>query len=103
MAPPPPPAESTEGARKEVERLQEQLDSLAEARNKKKQARKKAEQEGKIKAEKCNMANTNLKAIKERPPNTLWGMPDGTYQRFTVEERQEKIDRFNAIIKENCQ
>ncbi|WP_456407788.1 DUF4124 domain-containing protein [Thiolapillus sp.] len=103
IAPPPPPAENTEGAKKEVERIQEQLDNLEEERNKKKKERQKAEQESKIKAERCKTAKANLKSIQEKPPNTLWGMPDGSYQRFTVEERQKKIDALNEIIQENCQ
>ncbi|WP_419594720.1 hypothetical protein, partial [Thiolapillus sp.] len=72
------------------------------AANEKKQKQQEAAQEKKQKAEKCKVARSNLKSMQEKPPNTLWGLPDGSYQRFTVEERQKEIDKLNKIINENC-
>ena len=102
IAPPPPPAENTSQIQQQTQKLQEQLDNFARERNEKKQKQQEAAQEKKQKAEKCKVARSNLKSMQEKPPNTLWGLPDGSYQRFTVEERQKEIDKLNKIINENC-
>ncbi|WP_457668698.1 DUF4124 domain-containing protein [Thiolapillus sp.] len=102
IAPPPPPAENTEQVQQETRKLQEQLDEINKKRNEQKQKQQEAAREKKQKAERCKVARGNLKSIQEKPPNTLWGLPDGSYQRFTVEERQKEIDKLNKIINENC-
>ncbi len=103
IAPPPPPTDNPGEIQKETLKLQEQLDNLARERKEKKQQQRQAKEEKKAKAKNCSLARQNLKAIEEKPPNTLWGLPDGSYKRFTMEERQKKIDAMNKIIKENCQ
>ena len=100
---PPPPAENPERIRKETEELHKQLDELAKERKEKEEEKQRDEEERRQKATSCQIAKKNLKRIQERPPNTLWGLPDGSYKRFTVEERQKEIDKFNKIIEENCE
>ncbi|HID46028.1 MAG TPA: DUF4124 domain-containing protein [Chromatiaceae bacterium] len=103
IAPPPPPAENPGEIQKETRKLQEQLDNIAKERDEKKKKQLEAELEQKKKEENCQTAKGNLKSIQEKPPNTLFALPDGSYKRFTMEERQKKIDAMNKIIKENCE
>jgi len=102
IAPPPPPAAAPQEAREKVQKLQQQLDNIAAERKEKQQEQEQAEQERKARAEKCTAAKKALQTIKERPSSTLWRLPDGSYQRFTVEERETQIGALNKSIQKNC-
>ncbi len=75
---------------------------MAEERNETKEEKRKAKAEQQKRKERCIAARTNLKTLNEYPPNTRYGMPDGSWKRFTPEQRTEQINRLNKIIKENC-
>jgi len=99
---PPPPAAASQSSQDSVKKLNEKLDAIAKDREKKKQQQTKLEQGRKQRQKNYNMAKQNLQVITERPPNTLFRLPNGEYRRFTVEERQQKIDVLNKIIEKNC-
>ena len=99
---PPPPAESPESSLERSRELNEKLNAIQEDRTKAKQERLKAKAEKKERQTRCDNARHDLKMLTERPSNTLYRIGDNEWKRFTQEERSEKIDQLNKVIKENC-
>ena len=102
IAPPPPPAEKADKASQSIQELQKKLDAAAMERRKAAEEKKKAKAEQKQRKERCLAARQDLKALNERPPNTLYNMPDGQWKRLTPEERAERIKMLNEAIETNC-
>ena len=102
IAPPPPPAEKTENASQSVQELQKKLDAAAQERREAMDEKKKAKAEQEQRKKRCQAARQDLKTLNERPPNTLYNMPDGQWKRLTPEERAERIKMLNKAIETNC-
>ncbi len=102
IAPPPPPAEKTDKASQSIQELQKKLDAAAMERRKAAEEKKKAKAEQKKREARCQAASQDLKALNERPPNTLYNMGDGQWKRLTPEERAERIKMLNDAIETNC-
>ncbi|WP_457667920.1 DUF4124 domain-containing protein [Thiolapillus sp.] len=102
IAPPPPPAESPEDSLEKSRELNKKLDAIQEERNKARQERLKAESERKERKARCSSAQKDLKILMERPSNTLYRTGEDEWQRFTQEERSERIGKLKEVIKENC-
>ncbi len=103
IAPPPPPAEKTENASQSIRELQKKLDAAAQERRKAMDEKTKAKAEQAQRKKRCQAARQDLKTLNERPPNTLYNMPDGQWKRLTPQERAERIKILNDAIETNCQ
>ncbi len=102
IAPPPPPTVAPEKAQAETQKLEQKLDKIAQEREKAKEEKAKKKEKSQADAAKCAAARKNKETLTSRPPNTLWGLPDGTYQRFTVDEREQKLEALNKAIRTYC-
>jgi hypothetical protein len=102
IAPPPPPAESPEDSLEKSRELNKKLDAIQKERNKARQERLKAKSERKERKARCSSAQKDLKTLMERPSNTLYRTGEDEWQRFTQEERSERIGKLKEVIKENC-
>ena len=102
IEPPPPPVEESEMAQEKLDAQIKQLEETEQERKLNTQATAQREAEAKYNAQQCTNARQNLEAITNRPPQTLFKTGDGTYRRFTEEERAEQIKRANDIIEKYC-
>lgn len=103
IAAPPPPAEKPEAVQERTQELQQKLDKIAADREKVKEKKRAKKEKIKADSAKCEAARKNRETLTSRPPNTLWGLPDGTFQRFTVDEREQKLEKLNKSIREYCE
>lgn len=102
VAPPPRPAELPEN---EQEKLEEQLKQVNEAEQKRQLERKALEEQrarDKYVKQQCTNARMNLETINNRPPQTQFQTSDGSYKRFTPEERAEQIKQATDTIEKYC-
>ncbi len=102
IAPPPPPAEKAENNSQSLQELQKKLDAAAQERHKAAEEKQKAKAEQEQRKKRCQAARRDLKALHERPPNTLYNMPDGKWKRLTPEERAKRIKTLKEAIETNC-
>jgi len=102
VAPPPPPAEDPEAAMQRIRSQSEKLEQASEARNKLREDRIKQKREAEERKKNCEIARKNLETLKSRPPNTLYQTGENRYQRFTMEELDQKMKEQEQIIEENC-
>ena len=102
IAPPPPPAESHEEAREKLDQQIKQLNEAGEKRLKDKEAAAKKQADAQHNKQQCTNARSNLEAINNRPPQTLFQTGDDEYKRFTPEQRAAQIKQANEIIKKHC-
>ncbi len=102
IAPPPPPAENTGNSLDRTRELNRKLDAMARERQKAREKQRQAKAERTAMEKRCASARQDLKTLNERPPNTLYNMPDGGWKRLTPEERATRIEMLNKAIKENC-
>jgi type IV secretory pathway VirB10-like protein len=100
---PPPPAVKPEEAQEKTQEFQQKLDKIAKEREKAKKKQAKKKEQAKADSARCEAARKNRETLINRPPNTLWGLPDGTFQRFTVDEREQKLETLNKAIREYCE
>jgi len=100
MKPPPPPA--TTGPAEPS--LQDRVKALDEKQSMEKE-KARVEQLEQDRADRikknCENARQTVQVLG-RGGNHLYGMPDGSYQRFNAEERQQRIDESKKYIAENC-
>jgi hypothetical protein len=101
IKPPPPPAESPEQA---TQKLQQQIQSLEDAREDRSLARQSTAEEM-TRAEqlrkRCEAARTNLEGLKAGP-RQLFRDTDGKIRRFDEAQRQARRAEMEKIIAEDC-
>ncbi len=102
IAPPPPPAESHEEAREKLDQQIKQLNEAGEKRMLEKEAAAKKQADANRNKQQCTNARSNLEAINNLPPQTLFKTGDEEYKRFTPEQRAEQIRQANETIKKYC-
>jgi len=101
VAPPPPPATSPKDAQQELRNLQQRLaDSREDREIKAGKAQKEAENQ-QVRAENCRKARENLRILQQRA-RQLIKQSDGSYRRYTPEEKAEKSAEYEAMIKKSC-
>ena len=100
--PPDPPAEAAEEDREKLDGQIKKLDQAEQERNLRKQAAAEKRAVAKYDKQQCTTARTNLDAIVNRPPQTLFQRADGSYMRLTAEEREEQIRMATLVIEKHC-
>lgn len=102
ISPPPAPPADASNTQDSIRKLNEKLDAMAEERRKTSEEKRKRKVAKAEKEKRCSTARQDLKTLNERPPNTLYHMPDGTWKRLTPEERAKRIEMLNNAIEKNC-
>jgi len=101
VAPPPPPATTPKAAQDELRRLQQKLEDLREDRELQASAQKKESEKQQLRVENCRRARENLQILQQRS-RQLIKQSDGTYKRYTPEEKAQKVAEYEAMIKRSC-
>ena len=83
-----------------TKKLQDNLDSSREAREKKKTEQQQLAESNQIKQENCAQAKTNLTSLTSRGQVTI--KEGELYRKLTEEERQDRIKSANQSIEEFC-
>ena len=94
-------APSNEEAWKEVERIQEQVDSSLEKRRQAEEAERTKREETALMRRNCENARLNLERY-QGDPGRLIRDPDGSYVRLTPDQRQARIEETRKQIEEYC-
>ena len=94
-------APSNEEAWKEVERIEEQLDTSREQRRQAAEEAQKQRDEAALRRRNCENARLNLERY-EGDPGRLIRDPDGSYVRLTPDQRQARIEETRQQIEEYC-
>jgi hypothetical protein len=101
IKPPPPPAEDPEQTRQRMEARRQAMDDLFEDRE---LAQQKFAQERKrmaVRNSNCQGARANLEKLATSA-QSLVRLPDGSYVRFTEEERQQRMLEAQNQINRSC-
>jgi len=101
VPPPPPPATPTEDAQEELKALQQRLDDQRKERQDEAQEREQRRAYEEIRADNCRKARENMQRLQQGPQR-LFKENDGSYRRYTVEERNEKIRTAREVIERDC-
>ncbi len=102
VAPPPPPAVSPEEARKKLDDQRQSLREADKARAKEAEKTKAARDQAAAKRRNCENARRNLQLLKSGNPRKRYREADGTYKRFTEQQRQQQIEEARADIDKFC-
>jgi len=97
---PPPPADAA-GDKARLEALRQGLADRREDRELSRQKQQDTAQDQAIRDKNCITARANLRTLQSGG-NRLVRLPDGSYTRFTPEERQRRVEEAQRYIKENC-
>ena len=101
VRPPPPPAEKPQVVQK---RLQDQLQRFEDANEDRHLLQKKQRENAQAKTNKdknCTQAQKSLSNFQQKS-RVLVKQKDGSYKRYTSQERSEKIKQLNVIIQQEC-
>jgi hypothetical protein len=101
VAPPPPPATAPEAAQDELRRLQQKLEDLREDRELQVSTQQKEAEKQRVRTENCRRARENLLVMQQRS-RQLIKQSDGTYKRYTPEEKAQKVAEYEAMIERSC-
>ena len=96
----PPPPVNTEAAQKELQDLENKIDSAKDARNSSEEEAVKSEQDQAQKQAECNKAKARLASYQRPRVNKV--LPDGTRVRIPEEERLSEIEKSKELIKKAC-
>ncbi|MBI2994033.1 MAG: DUF4124 domain-containing protein [Gammaproteobacteria bacterium] len=96
----PPPKVDTEGAQKELEQQQKEVDALKENRDKRTEEVKTAADDKAFNAENCRRAQASVASFSV--PNALIAQSDGSRTRITEEERLAGLKKAEDGVKEFC-
>lgn len=101
VVPPPPPPAEPERARERLEQRLQQFADNREDRELAAQEAAQAEENARIARERCTAARHNLEGLAGTA-RQLFRMPDGSYRRFTDEEREAKRRELEQVVTEAC-
>jgi len=96
----PPARVDTEGALKELEQQQKDLDAIKEGRDKRVAEETKVAEGKAFNAENCRRAQASVASYQV--PNALIAQPDGSRTRITEEERLAGLKKAEDAVKEYC-
>ena len=102
MKAPPPPAETPEQAQ---ERLDQQLQKIADAEEDQELADKETQKEQQTSEDRkhnCEAARNNLEVLENRPARTKYRKADGSVVRLNYEERLEQLEKAKAQMEKYC-
>lgn len=99
MAPPPPPADAAR-QQEDLDRLEKNLDSTEETRQK--DAKKQAEDAEYAAQKKLKCTQARERLMKAQRPRTNFVDADGSVRRASEEERQQQIKESEDQVKEFC-
>lgn len=100
VAPPPPPAEP-EAAKNQLHDIRQRLANSREDRGLENEKQLKASADAERRAENCRKAKGNLQILQQRT-RQLIKQPDGSFKRYTTEEKARKIAEYSEIIARDC-
>ena len=92
------------GAENSQRQLEEEMQKLEDYREDKalaEEKRQKEERERQLNEENCRKARSNLDNLTALSRRLL-KMPDGSYQRLTEEQRQQKMEEARKMIEKYC-
>lgn len=98
---PPPPAEAPAAAQQRLEEQLQKLEDAREDRELEKQEKAKAQTESETRRENCKAARKNLESLEARS-RQLVRQPDGSFKRYTEEEKQALMDEQRKMIEKSC-
>lgn len=101
IAPPPPPASGAADVQSDLEARIKKLDEERAAREKQAEKDRQKAEDDAIRAENCHKAQVALDILLSQP-RVLITREDGTQERLTDEERQERIKQRRTQIDEFC-
>jgi hypothetical protein len=101
IAPPPPPAVDPEEARRRLDKQLQAVDDRREDRELAAEEKRRQKEALQIDQQNCANARANMEKL-ERSSNRLVKSPDGTYTRFSEEQRQQHIEKARTIIDKHC-
>ncbi len=101
VAPPPPPATAPKAAQDELRRLQQKLEDLREDRQVQASAQQKEAEKQQVRSENCRRARENLQILQQRS-RQLIKQSDGSYKRYTPQEKAQKVAEYEAMIQRSC-
>ena len=101
VGPPPPPATSPKDAQQQLRNLQQRLADSREDRELQADTARKESENQQLRAENCRKARDNLRILQQRA-RQLIKQSDGSYRRYTPEEKAEKTAEYEAMIKKSC-
>lgn len=102
LKPPPGPAEDPDEVNRRIDQQRQEVEDYLEDKELAAEKRRQAKQEQEVNAKNCHIARNNLSNL-EIAVNRLVKKPDGSYERLTEQQRQEKISQAKEDIKKYCQ
>lgn len=98
---PPPPTIDPRDAQKQIDDLIKQQEKQDRERTFEKALKKQKVQQQENEEKRCETAKSNLQKYQNNP-NKLVRMPDGTVNRITEEERQQRISSLKEQVNVYC-
>jgi len=101
LKPLPPPAASPEQAQRQLDQQLQQKNDYMEDRELAAEQRRNEQDERKLIEENCRRARSNLENLEDATRRLLL-MPDGSYQRLTEEDRQQRMQEARELLDQHC-